>query len=253
MLDYYKILGVQQNAPPDEIRKAYRRLCLRWHPDKNPDNKEKAEQNFRNVAQAYQTLSDEKKRKDYDYQCALLRGRARNPPRRQTAPSPFSTLEEIIKGIHRRSWDVPTSSFSGAATSTFASTPPTFASRKPSGSRRHGGFHAGIRLETASDGFRMVHHCTLGRGGPPMTARVTQTSFTVRKPTAATPASVSNIRPVVPTSRPKLFEVRTVICDGATRVYQYEDGIRVSSITSPMARVYQPQIHPMVLSPRHRI
>ncbi|XP_075737422.1 dnaJ homolog subfamily B member 8-like, partial [Rhipicephalus microplus] len=96
MLDYYKILGVQQTAPLEEIRRAYRRMCLRWHPDKNPDNKERAEQNFRSVAQAYQTLSDDKKRRDYDHQCALLSGRVRHPPQRQAALSTYMTLEKLI-------------------------------------------------------------------------------------------------------------------------------------------------------------
>ncbi|XP_075535804.1 uncharacterized protein LOC142571382 [Dermacentor variabilis] len=253
MLDYYKILGVQQTAPLEDIKKAYRRLCLRWHPDKNPDNKEKAEQNFRSVAQAYQTLSDEKKRKEYDYQCALLRGRARHPPRRQAAPSPFSTLEEIIKGIHRRSWETGPAppDCSGASASSYTSTPSPFAARRPSGSRRHGGFHAGIRVEAGADGFRMVHHCTLGRGAAPTTARVTQTSFTVHKPTsAATAAVVGHHRPAIPTSRPRLYEVRTVICDGVQRVCCYEDGVRVSTVAHPVAPVRQSEIQPMVLTHR---
>lgn len=249
MLDYYKILGVQQTAPLDEIKKAYRRLCLRWHPDKNPDNKEKAEQNFRSVAQAYQTLSDEKKRKDYDHQCAILRSRARNQARRQAAASPFVTLEEIIKGIHRRSWEPPAADSTGATASSFSSsTPSPFVARRPSGSRRRGGFHAGIRLETGTDGFRMIHHCTMGRETVPMTTRVTQTSIAVHKPRAA--PVLGHHRPAIPGSRPRLFEVRTVICDGVQRVCRYEDGVRVSAVTHPVPHVRQPDIRPLVLAHR---
>ena len=61
----YEILGVQQTASVDEIKKAYRRLALLKHPDKNP-NDEKASENFQKLQKAYQILSDPKKRERYD-------------------------------------------------------------------------------------------------------------------------------------------------------------------------------------------
>ncbi|XP_077486346.1 uncharacterized protein LOC144097512 isoform X1 [Amblyomma americanum] len=247
MLDYYRILGVPQTAPPEEIKKAYRRLCLRWHPDKNPDDKEKAEQNFRSVAQAYQTLSDEQKRKDYDYQCAILRARARNQARRQAATSPFVTLEEIIKGIPRRSWEAPAADSAGATASSYPPTP--FAACKPSGSRRRGGFHAGIRLEAGTDGFRMIHHCTMSRGAVPMATRLTQTSIAMHKPRPV-PVLGPHRPAIPPVSRPRLFEVRTVICDGVQRICRYEDGVRVSAVTHPVPHLRQPSIRPLVLTHR---
>lgn len=64
-MEYYKILGVEKNAAADEIKKAYRKLALKYHPDKNPDNKE-AEAKFKEINEAYAVLSDEKKRKEYD-------------------------------------------------------------------------------------------------------------------------------------------------------------------------------------------
>ena len=63
--DYYSILGVQKNANADEIKKAYRTLAMKYHPDRNPGNKE-AEERFKEAAEAYGVLSDEEKRKRYD-------------------------------------------------------------------------------------------------------------------------------------------------------------------------------------------
>jgi len=63
--NYYDILEVAKDAPQDVIKKAYRKLAVKYHPDKNPDNKE-AEDKFKEVSQAYEVLGDSKKRNDYD-------------------------------------------------------------------------------------------------------------------------------------------------------------------------------------------
>lgn len=55
--DWYKILGVSKTAPISEIKKAYKKLALQWHPDKNVDNREEAEAKFREIAAAYEVCS----------------------------------------------------------------------------------------------------------------------------------------------------------------------------------------------------
>jgi molecular chaperone DnaJ len=64
--DYYEVLGVERNASADDVKRAYRRAAMQWHPDRNPDNKAQAEHNFREAAEAYSVLSDAEKRAAYD-------------------------------------------------------------------------------------------------------------------------------------------------------------------------------------------
>ncbi|XP_015915765.1 dnaJ homolog subfamily B member 6 [Parasteatoda tepidariorum] len=66
MVDYYAALELSKSATTQEVKQAYRKLALKWHPDKNLDKKEEAEKKFKEINEAYEVLSDEKKRKIYD-------------------------------------------------------------------------------------------------------------------------------------------------------------------------------------------
>ena len=108
--DYYKILGLSKNASKDEIKKAYRNLARKYHPDHNPDNKE-AEEKFKEIQEAHEVLSDEEKRKTYDmFGSAEFRPGGQTTWRRQGDPSggayqytyssqDFPGFEDIFKDI----------------------------------------------------------------------------------------------------------------------------------------------------------
>ena len=64
--DYYKILEIDKNSSPEEIRKAYKKLVLKYHPDKNPENVEESEKKFKEIYEAYSVLSNPSKKSDYD-------------------------------------------------------------------------------------------------------------------------------------------------------------------------------------------
>jgi len=90
--DYYHILGVSKDASIDDIKKAYRKLALQYHPDKNLDNKAEAESKFQQISEAYQVLSDEEKRKNYDlYGTESLQ--------EEEFENPFNIFKHIFEGF----------------------------------------------------------------------------------------------------------------------------------------------------------
>ncbi|GAB4845543.1 hypothetical protein Ancab_038948 [Ancistrocladus abbreviatus] len=81
-VDYYNILKVNRNASEEDLKKAYRRLAMIWHPDKNPENKRESEAKFKQISEAYDVLSDRQKRQIYDLygEEALKSGQVPPPP-----------------------------------------------------------------------------------------------------------------------------------------------------------------------------
>ncbi|EPS67931.1 hypothetical protein M569_06842 [Genlisea aurea] len=105
-VDYYKILQVEKSANDDELKKAYRKLAMKWHPDKNPNNKKEAEAKFKQISEAYEVLSDPQKRTIYDqYGEEGLKGQV-PPPDASGGPSGSSFFQSGDGFNPRRAEDV---------------------------------------------------------------------------------------------------------------------------------------------------
>jgi len=95
---YYEILGVERTSSADEIKRSYRRLAMKWHPDRNPDNPQ-AEVEFKACAEAYEVLGDEEKRRLYDqHGHAGLRGNPHHDFRSMHVEEIFSMFNDIFGG-----------------------------------------------------------------------------------------------------------------------------------------------------------
>lgn len=97
MSNYYEILGVAKTATPEEIKKAYRKKALQYHPDKNPGDA-KAEKHFKEISEAYEVLSDAQKKEIYDrYGAEALKGASGMGGGPGAHPGGFSSMEEALR------------------------------------------------------------------------------------------------------------------------------------------------------------
>ncbi|ESO01695.1 hypothetical protein HELRODRAFT_81359, partial [Helobdella robusta] len=100
-LDYYNVLEIAQTANEGEIKKAYRKMALKWHPDKNPGNKEEAEAKFKEISEAYEVLSDKEKREIYNKygKNGLTNGQAQAHFNHFTFRDPFDVFREVFESM----------------------------------------------------------------------------------------------------------------------------------------------------------
>ncbi|XP_064185512.1 dnaJ homolog subfamily B member 6-like isoform X4 [Anguilla rostrata] len=133
MVDYYHVLGVPRNASSEDIKKAYRKLALQYHPDKNPDSKEEAERKFKEIAEAYEVLSDSSRRDAYDHGGSRgnrSTGIGGSSAQRDFWDTPFRNPDDVFRDIFgddsdfgggRNGWTWGSSYSSQPGTSSFSS------------------------------------------------------------------------------------------------------------------------------------
>jgi DnaJ family protein B protein 6 len=179
---YYDVLGVEKAATDQDIKKAYRRLALKWHPDKNPDNKDEAKKKFQEISEAYDVLSDKKKREVYDvYGKEGMHGGVHtgdedfdfDPSGFDSFHFQFRTPEEIFKDFFGT--DDPFASFFGVARrngNTFESSFPGF----PHGNSFSSSFFS--QDPFASSGI--AHFSSTSFGGPTIGGNFRSTSTSTK-------------------------------------------------------------------------
>jgi len=108
--DYYQILGVSTDASPEDTKKAFRRLALCYHPDRNPENAKEAEARFKEINEAYEVLGNEQKRREYDYltshrQSQTERVRVNTVFRDSLDDFTYHSLEELLRILAALNFD----------------------------------------------------------------------------------------------------------------------------------------------------
>jgi len=109
--DYYHVLGVSTDASPEDIKKAFRRLALRYHPDRNLGNIEEAEGRFKEINEAYEVIGNEKRRRQYDYLTSYGRGQTEgvgvNMAFTDNFDSPaYNSFEELLRLLMLFNFDI---------------------------------------------------------------------------------------------------------------------------------------------------
>jgi molecular chaperone DnaJ len=163
MKDYYSILGISRGASPEEIKKAYRKKALQYHPDRNPDDSE-AEKKFKEVSEAYEVLSDDNKKRVYDqYGEEGLKGAGMGGG---FGGGGFSTMEEALRtfmGAFGGGGESIFDSFFGGGTSSFETHVSQGASKKVSLTIPFEEAVTGIEKEIAINNYVSCEKCS-GKG-----------------------------------------------------------------------------------------
>jgi molecular chaperone DnaJ len=105
--DYYEVLGVNRGANREEIKKAFRQLAMRYHPDRNPADPKGNEDKFKEINEAYQVLIDESRRREYDFLTGYARQKAWHFETGETFKSDIArgdVLEAILRELARLSF-----------------------------------------------------------------------------------------------------------------------------------------------------
>lgn len=173
--DYYEVLGVGREATPEELKRAYRKLALKYHPDKNPGDKE-AEEKFKELGEAYEILSDQQKRATYDRfgHAASGRGAVRGPAANIRGADSTTRLKfsatfsvEPVAAFLTISWNrlsvaaAPAVAVLGAARSvvtTCATIWRSISKRRPAVSRRRSPSTSSTRVPNATGAGRPTDH-----------------------------------------------------------------------------------------------
>ncbi|XVE71608.1 hypothetical protein DITRI_Ditri10aG0164700 [Diplodiscus trichospermus] len=162
-VDYYNILKVNKNATDDDLKKSYRRLAMKWHPDKNPNNKSEAEAKFKQISEAYEVLSDPQKRAIYDQYGE--EGLKDMPPPGSSGPS-FGNGPAGPKGFNPRNAEDIFTEFFGSSPFGFGSSGPARSSRFHSDGGIFGGFGSTDNI------FRSYNEGTVPRKPPSVESKL---------------------------------------------------------------------------------
>ncbi|PPD86461.1 hypothetical protein GOBAR_DD16592 [Gossypium barbadense] len=168
-VDYYNVLQVDRNATEDDLKKAYRKLAMKWHPDKNPNNKKEAEANFKRISEAYEAslsfvLSDPQRRAIYNQHGE--EGLKDVPPPGSSGPS-YGNGTGGPNGFNPRNAEDIFAEFFGSSPFGFGSTGPGRSSRFQSeGGKFGGGFGC------TDNNFRSYNDTTAPRKPPPVESKL---------------------------------------------------------------------------------
>ena len=159
-VDYYNVLNVPPSASEDDLKKSYRRLAMKWHPDKNPSSKKEAEAKFKQISEAYDVLSDPQRRQIYD-QYGEDGLKSSDLPTPATQPSHSSSNNNNEFRYYPRDAEDIFNEFFGASGDAFGG-----------GGRWESGNGGGSRFRSAEAGSQTSRKATANRKAPAIESKL---------------------------------------------------------------------------------